>query len=350
MDRVFHKNGYDVVVSEPTMYVDNQSRGRSGHMSHALAEFAPNKFIDFNSNCSMNRHGGHSTFGWIEYRISEDGGETYGDIKTLPYSYESFIEGLQMISVEKAVACDDGTIVAFCLRNDPVSICQPWETPTVILSTDGGERWSKPYEMCQYKGRVYDAVYHNGVIYALEYCNAGEGHFCGEKPEHLYRIFISEDNGRSFRELCVVPIDYLGRSYGALLFDDEGKLHVYGYNLHDERNIDHAVSLDCGKTWKKTETCYLAKGIRNIQVAQMDGIYIMHGRAEQQTGFVLYTSKDGYTWDEGELLAEVKQYCYYSNNLVLKDKDGSNRLLVQYSESYGGSRVNVFHLWVKIKK
>ena len=57
------RNGYTVVCGEPILYVDNESRGRSGHMTHAMAEFAPRKIIDFNSNCSAAIYGGHSTFG-----------------------------------------------------------------------------------------------------------------------------------------------------------------------------------------------------------------------------------------------------------------------------------------------
>lgn len=41
-------------------------------MSHAMAEFAQGRFIDFNSNCSAVRLGGHFPYGWVEYRISED--------------------------------------------------------------------------------------------------------------------------------------------------------------------------------------------------------------------------------------------------------------------------------------
>ena len=67
---------YTVLFDEPTLYVDNEARGRSGHMTHAMAEFAPGKFIDFNSNCSAVRLGGHYPYGWVEYRISEDAGKT----------------------------------------------------------------------------------------------------------------------------------------------------------------------------------------------------------------------------------------------------------------------------------
>ena len=47
---------YEVIFEEPTLYVDNESRKRSGHMTHAMAEFAPNCFIDFNSKAIQNLH------------------------------------------------------------------------------------------------------------------------------------------------------------------------------------------------------------------------------------------------------------------------------------------------------
>lgn len=221
----------------------------------------------------------------------------------------------------------------------------------VVISKDGGKSWSDAKELCSYKGRVYDACYYNGVIYALEFCNDGTGHLCGEKEEHVYRIFKRYDNGETFEELCVVPMDSMGRGYGAMLFDDMGRLHVFAYNLNDEKNLDHIISNDLGKTWENPDVCYLDKGIRNPQIALMDGVYLLHGRAEKESGFVLYTSTDCENWDEGTYIGNIKGSCYYSNNIVMKDKDGSNRLLIQYSECYNkGNCVNVFHRWLKIDR
>ena len=347
---IIKRKDYSIELSEPILYVDNEKRRRSGHMTHGLAEFAPGKLIDFNSNCAYDRCEGHSTFGWVEYRISEDGGETFSPVYDLEYSKQVLLEGVYVISVEKAVACDDGTIIAFCLRSDNRNLCVPWATPMYIRSFDGGKTWSEAKELCGYRGRMYDACYHNGTAYVLMISNDGEWNFCGHKEEHLYRLYKSDNNGESFEELCVVPIPWLGRGYGSMLFDDTGRLHVYAYNENDERAMDHVVSEDGGIRWVEPDVCYLAKGIRNPQTALIDGVYILHGRAEKESGFVLYSSKDGQNWDEGTYIGEVKGVCYYSNNIVLKDKDDKNRLLIQYSEIYIPSRVNVMHRWLTIHR
>ena len=82
---ICHEN-YRVVFENEELYVDNQSRKRSGHMTHAMTELSSDAFIDFNSNCSAVRLGGHSAYGWVEYRISEDNGRAYGETRVFPYS------------------------------------------------------------------------------------------------------------------------------------------------------------------------------------------------------------------------------------------------------------------------
>ena len=56
---------YKVIFEEPEIYVDNEARGRSGHMTHAMVQFAPDTYINFNANCSATRAGGHSVYGWV---------------------------------------------------------------------------------------------------------------------------------------------------------------------------------------------------------------------------------------------------------------------------------------------
>ena len=343
------KNGYKVVFEEPTMYVDNEARGRSGHMTHAMAEFAPNCFIDFNSNCSAKRWGGHMPYGWVEYRTSYDGGETYSDVIELEYSKEAFLDGVHTISIEKAVGCDDGSIVALCLRNgaEYASFCEPWDTPTVIRSLDEGKSWTEPIECIPYKGRIYDAFYKDGVIYVLIFCNE---HFLGSTDEHKYRLYKSFDNGLTFTEASVIPFNTLKRGYGSIVYDTKDVLHAYAYIQSDESIIDHAVSYDKGENWTVLEPCKVDRGARNPQTALIDGVLVLHGRSATVDSFVFYTSLDGSDWGEATVVAKtIPTGQYYSNNINLSDKDG-NFLLVQYSESYNDARVNVKHLKLRIKK
>lgn len=348
------RKNYTVNLSDPILYIDNESRGRSGHMSHALAEFAPGKIIDFNANCSAVIHEGHSTFGWIEYRISEDGGETYSESYDFPFAKKHFLDGTHTVSVEKAIGCKNGRIVTFCLLNDIHALCEPWVVPPVVItSDDGGKTWSKEKKVFPFCGRIYDAVYHKGNIYVVQFCNDARINFLGNKEEHIYRIYMSKDNGESFEELSVVPTNAIGRSYASLLFDATEKLHIYIYNVNDEHNPDHLVSEDFGKSWTSAQTCFLAKGSRNIQTALIDGVFVLHCRGEEvnRNKLALYTSKDGYTWDEGEFIDNTEHNtCFYSNNIIIKDNKGKNRLLIQYSHSYIRKCVNIRHMWLTIEK
>ncbi len=344
------RENYRVEFDTPEIFVDNQARKRSGHMTHAMAEYAPGCFINFNANCSATRATGHSVYGWVEYRFSEDAGKTYSEIQTLPYSWEAFLNGSYTISVEKAVACDDGSIVAICLRNSMISSvgCEPWYTPTWIRSSDCGKTWSEPQKLSEYAGRPYDALYHDGVIYVLHKCGA---YFCKDNAEDVYRLYASFDNGLTFEEVSVLPITANFRGYGSMVFDNEGRLHAYAYNMSSETEMDHAVSTDNGRTWTLEKPCYLAKKIRNPQVALIDGVYIAHGRSGLH-GFVFYTSENGCDWDEGVFLGYHEKSIgdYYSNNINLRDGQG-NFLLVQYSENYDNDeRVNVKHVRLRVKR
>lgn len=349
-EQIIHGAVRDIHLSQPVVHVDNQARGRSGHMTHAMLELASGKILDFNSNCSAIRGNGHSVCGWVEYRYSEDGGETFGPIHEFPYSKESLLEGIYTISVEKAVVCDDNTIVALCLRNagyDTPIWCEPWDTPYVSRSEDGGRTWSEPVEMCPYPGRIYDALYKDGAIYVLEFCNE---HFIGSAPEHQYRIFKSDDNGKTFYEHSVVGMeDTTGLGYGAMTFLEDDRLIVYGYDSQHEEYMPYAISADFGKTWTETGKSCVGKKIRNPQIGILDGQYILHGRAGAGPGFVLYTSADGIHWDEGHLLDTEKHSCYYSNNVVVHSTQpgGKDRLLVQFSETYESARVNVMHMMIE---
>ena len=328
----------DLKLYRPSIFVNHEKKRRSGHVGHGLAAFGKGKIIDFYANYAYERCGGHSAFGWMEYRISLDGGKTFGKAKKLPYSYNTLFDGVHTISVEKAVSPREDVIVALCLVNsqyEPVC-CEPWAAPTSVRSLDGGKTWTEPVTVSPYPGRIYDAIYHEGTIYALEFCHDARGTFLGRSPEHVYRIFKSDDEGASFSEVCVVPFpDTYDRAYCAMTVSPEGKLIVYAYNFGDETHMDCAVSPDFGKTWEWVGTSFVSKKIRNPQVGILDGQYVLHGRSGgwENADFVLYTSADGIHWDEGTALVKNKTACFYSNNVTFVGEDDKEHMLVQYSEN-----------------
>lgn len=335
------------------LYVDHQKNRRSGHMSHALAEYKKGHIISFYSNCSYNRNTnspGHNGFGWIEYRRSADGGKTWDEPQKLPYSWEALLNEPFTISCEKVVSVKENEIVAFCTRNLNPNGWEPHLEPMVVISRDGGETWSAPTVLCDKKGRVFDALVCDGAIYAL----MNDGVWKIGNPEEGYYLYKSEDCGETFTLVSQVP-SAINDAYGNIKIMDDGSMICYLYNQKDEYNLYYHISYDMGKTWEKHGKSYLAKRIRNPQVGKVKGGYILHGRAGCETPelpphFVLYTSADGINWDEGIYLCEVEnQSAYYSNNLVINNDDGSQKVLIQSSVPYDRGRVNVCHWFLDIK-
>ncbi len=331
----------DLSLSEPVIHADNEKEGRSGHIGHAMADLGGGKIIAFSANTSSKRVEGHAAFGYMEYRFSEDYGETFGEAHLFPYSCEVLMDGLHTVSVEKAVTLADGTLVVFCLMNSqsaPIS-CEPWTLPPrVVKSFDGGKTWGESTAFSIYNGRLYDAIERDGTVYALEFCNDAEESFLGSKPEHLYRLFVSTDGCESFRERSVIPFDTVGRGYGNLIFTPSGELIAYAYNVNAEDMLDFAISYDKGQSWELIGQTPVKHKIRNPQVGLLDGQFILHGRAgesEAGTGaFVIYTSADGIHWDEGKVLVEGRPASFYSENLTVTLPSGKQKMLVKYSENY----------------
>ena len=343
----------ETVPSMGMLYVDHQKNLRSGHLGHALVEYKKNCIISFYSNCSGTRNDnspGHNGFGWVEYKRSYDGGINWDDAKVLQYTYDALINEPFTVSCEKAVSTKENEIVVFCLRNLNPNGWEPHLEPVVLRSEDGGETWSEPQVMCDKKGRVYDALVHNGIIYAL----MNDGVWKIGKPEEGYYLYKSEDGGKTFSLVSQVPFN-IADAYGDIEIMDDGALICYLYNQKDEYNLYYRISYDMGKTWEKDGKSYVAKRIRNPQVAKVKNGYFLHGRAGCETPelpphFVLYTSKDGIVWDEGVYICAVEaQSAYYSNNLVLDNDDSSQRVLIQSSVPYDKGRVNVAHWFLDIK-
>lgn len=317
-------------------------------------EYAPQKLLAFYSNCSGQRNQGHNGFGWMEYKRSVDGGKTWSEPIELAYSKRIFLDGLHTVSCEKAVSCGNNKIVLFATMNDSrAKYWGPWAEPRWLVSDDGGESWREG-GIFPFKGRIFDAAMYQGDIYVLEFCN--DGLICdeGSLPEHIYRLFVSRDQGKTFEMRSTLPFDTTQKVYGTMDFTAEGRLVVYIYDKQDECHAPYVISPDQGKTWSEPATAYLAKRIRNPQLRAFQGYYFLYGRSGQYVppqNFVLYTSLDAIHWDEGVYLCERAPdtgNCYYANSVVVGhyDPDGPQRLLIQASDAYERHRTNVKHWWL----
>ncbi len=340
--------------SHGRMFVNHEQNRRSGHLSHALVEYKPGHIMAFYSNCSGTRNKwapGHNGFGWLEYKISTNYGETWSEPTVFPYSWDALLNEPYTVSCEKAVSTAENEIVALCIRNLNPNGWEPYLEPVVVRSTDGGQTWSDPVQLCDKRGRIYDALVRDGVIYVLMLANDD---FLATKPEHRYYIYESRDHGQSFTLRGELPGDTFHRAYGSMVLRNDGALVCYTYNDQDEFHMDYHVSRDFGVSWEESGTSFCAKRIRNPQVAKVRGGYLLHGRAgcmtpELPMHFVLYTSVDGIHWDEGVYLYEDSgKTAYYSNNLVLDRPDGTQRVLIQASIPYSKGCVNIAHWLLEI--
>lgn len=344
------------IPNEGITFADHESVYRSGHLSHALVEYAPGKVLAFYSNCDPERNNGHNGYGWIEYRRSTDGARSWGEPVKLPYSVTAFENGEFTVSCEKAVSPGENEIVLFCTRCINPNGWEPYLIPTVLKSTDGGETWQEKGELCSERGRIYDAIYVDGRILVLQSCNPAEKEFWIYDESQSYRIWQSTDGGESFVQQGIIPGDVMKLAYGTMEINDKGELMVWLYNIDDEFNLNTYISSDYGRTWNNTLKSFCAKRIRNPQIAKVKGGYILHGRSgcmdySLPMEFVLYTSEDGINWDEGIWLAKARGSggaSFYSNNLVLNEGD-RQRVLIQSSIAYSAARTNIAHWMLEME-
>lgn len=339
--------------SKGIMFVNHEKNHRSGHLSHALVSFKEGSVMSVYSNCSGTRNKwapGHNGFGWLEYKISEDYGLTWGKERIIKYSYDSLINETFTVSCEKAVSTRENEIVCLCIRNENPNGWEPYLSPVAIRSEDGGETWSDPISICAEKGRIYDALVRDGKIYVLLLANDD---FLCTKPEHKYHIYESDDHGLTYTHIGTLPGDTYKHAYGNMVIDKDGNLICYEYDSNDEYNLVYHKSSDMGRTWFESGKSYCAKRIRNPQVVRTEKGYFLHGRSgcvdtSLPMNFVLYTSLDGINWDEGRYIYidENGQTAYYSNNLLLRLPSGKERVLIQSSIPYskGGTNIAQFYI------
>ena len=336
--------GKDFTVSEREIFVDHQRNHRSGHMGHALVDAGKGRILDFNSNCDGDRLGGHSGYGWMEYRISDDYGRTWGAPRTLPYSRRLFEEGKHTALCEKAVKAPDGRIILFFQITDASQeiCCEPWSAPTMAVSTDNGETFSDGIPTGAEAGRIYDAVADAKGVYFLIQANE---HFLGTRPEHVYKVYRSDAGGPFVP--TTLPIDAKGKGYGALEVASDGSLIAYIYDSRREDALEYTISRDRGKTWSAPARSRVAKLIRNPQVRRLGDVWFLIGRnGGSGDGLVLYSSEDGINWDGGHQIDRRPPgggTGYYGCLLPIHEPGCAPRMLMQYSHVYSLHRVNIAH-------
>lgn len=345
------------------LFADHQKTGRTGHLGHALVEYAPGKLLAFYPNCDPEDPvwngfwDGHSGFGWMEYRRSEDGGETWSEPVPEPNSKALFDRGIgRTMMCEKAVSPERGRIVLFYVTCDVVTNGRGWEPyyePCVSISADGGRSFSEARPLVHKPGRIFDACFRDGRIYVLLL----------ENPmlpgidwlqEYPYCLYVSDDGGETFSLLSELPFQSTMHCfYGTMEFLPDGSLIVYIYDEKDEYNLKYMVSTDGGMTWGVQRRAFFARKLRNPQMIRLNGRYLMHGRSgnygNNPKNFVLYTSQDGTSWDEGRCLCMGEAgYGEYSNNLLVHTPEGRTRVLIQASHAYRNHRTNVLHWWIDV--
>ena len=112
-------------LSDREIFVDHAKNHRSGHMGHALVNAGNGRILDFYSNCDGERVAGHSGYGWMEYRISDDYGKTFSKARVLPYSKRLYDEEAHR-PCEKAVKAPDGRILLFFKTRHEAHLREPW--------------------------------------------------------------------------------------------------------------------------------------------------------------------------------------------------------------------------------
>ncbi len=351
---------YEIGPEGGELFADHSAQRRTGHQGQAMASWGPGRIICFFPNCNGVPLDGHSGDGWMEYRRSFDGGDTWDDARPLPYS--KTLDDLQTGTTamcEKAVGAPNGDIVAFMLlcelTDSNGAAWEPFGVPTVIRSHDGGDTWTAAKKLCDFRGRVYDAHVYDGRIYVLIQKGGSPSKSVGE-----YYMLVSSDNGESFSVLSQLPFyrsEDSYRFYGTFERREDGSIIAYTYlKGEDEYHQDYAVSRDGGVTWGENGTAYFAKRIRNMQLVRYKNAFFMFGRSghygeEAKSGHIIvYCSGDGVTWDDGTYLKlRTAGHGAYSNTLLVSDRRGE-RVLFQSSHAYDRNRTNSYHWWLTAKE
>jgi hypothetical protein len=317
----------DAVFGTLVADVENDQPGRCTHGGPVCMELANGDLVAMYANTSD-----HNIDGWTEYAVSKDGGKTWSKYNKFTYSHEAYTRNPQQPAwVEEGLVTADGTVVLFLTHFENGQRSKNG----VMRSEDHGQTWSRfdPLDLVGYPTSVAVVGQTNYVL-----IDSHEG------PHVLY---VSTDDGRTWTQRSVLPLDD-ETWYGALCVMADGRLLAGAYHTPDGEHFYYCISDDEGHSWGKQEKAYVAKKIRDPELAYLDGMYYLHGRSGRS--FALYQSKDGIHWDEGTYISSDDGHPDgYSHNCIVNkyNPDRPRELMIQYSIVYAGKDTNEYVFFVR---
>lgn len=352
----------DDIPNTGILFVNHKENNRSGHGGHVITECKNGDILAFYMNTWAEDWNGHSCAGWSSYKRSTDGGKTWSEPIDFEYSKEVWNSSeLFSALVFSLITAPDGTLIATLVHFEN-SKWQKQIPPVYLLSHDHGKTWSEPFKFDE-SATLYDIAmtFNTSFIHENEIFIVFMGDARNMCPGG-YTLYVSDDNGKSFKKRSTLPFDERDY-YSAASVLDNGEIIVYSYPYRgrdtDEKNLPFVISKDNGYTWSEINTAYFAKALRNPQMSEKIGdYYFVHGRSgsygDNPGNFVLYSSKDGINWDDGVYLMSRQKTpgggdCYSGNTVIGKyDSLTPERLLIQADISYNGPRVNINHWWIEL--
>lgn len=325
----------DAVFGTIIADMEHDHPGRCSHGGPVCLQYANGDIAAFYANTSD-----HNIDGWSEYALSKDGGKTWEKYNKVSYSYEAYQKNPEEpVWVEEGLVTDAGDVILFLTRFKDGKRVENG----ILRSSDNGVSWTE-YETFTpaVVGYPCAAAVSEDISYVLFDSNEG--------PHVLY---VSTDNGSTWERRSALSLDD-DKWYGALCIMADGRLLAGAYTEKNEQAFYYCISDDGGRTWGGQQSAVVAKGIRDPELACLNGRYYLHGRSghggEGAHRFVLYTSNDGEQWNEGIVVSsDERGPDGYSHNCIVRKNGphGPAELMVLYSIIYEGKDTNEYVFFVR---
>ncbi len=315
--------------------MEHDHPGRCSHGGPVCLQYANGDIAAFYANTSD-----HNIDGWSEYALSKDGGKTWEKYNKVSYSYEAYQKNPEEpVWVEEGLVTDTGTVILFLTRFKDGERVENG----LLKSADNGVSWT------EYETFTPAVVGYPCAVAVSDKTN----YVLFDSIEGPHVLYASTDNGRTWERRSVLSLDD-DKWYGALCLMADGRLLAGAYTEKNEKAFYYCISDDGGRTWGGQQSTVVAKGIRDPELACLNGRYYLHGRSghggEGAHRFVLYTSRDGETWSEGIVVSsDERGPDGYSHNCIVRKNGphGPAELMVLYSIIYEGKDTNEYVFFVR---